>query len=413
MRRRDEMQGSMFLYGSLEERVPARHPLRRIRPMVDSVLKEMSPWFSKLYSKTGRPSIPPERLLRASLLQIFYSIRSERQLMEQLDYNLLFRWFVGLDLNDAVWDHSVFSKNRDRLLNEKLADGFFDRVLKQANGLMSDEHFSVDGTLVEAWASHKSFRPKQASEGAETPAENADSATEGPASKGSADADAPQGADSTSEQAESATEQKASEHDDSKQGETPGAEEANQARERDFHGEKRSNQTHESTTDPEARLYRKGKGAEAKLCYLGHALMENRNGLLVNTRLTHADGTAERLAALEMIEEIEGRHRITVGADKAYDTKEFVRELRNLQATPHVAQNNKGRKSAIDGRVTSQPGYTVSQRIRKRIEQAFGWMKSVGGMRKVKLRGRAKVGWAFIFTAAAYNLWRLAKLQPA
>lgn len=251
--------------------------------MVDSVLKEMSPWFSKLYSKTGRPSIPPERLLRASLLQIFYSIRSERQLMEQLDYNLLFRWFVGLDLNDPVWDHSVFSKNRDRLLNEKLADGFFDRVLKQANGLMSGEHFSVDGTLVEAWASHKSFRPKQASEGAEAPAENADNATEGPASKGSADADAPQGADSTSEQAESATEQKASEHDDSKQGETPAAEEANQARERDFHGEKRSNQTHESTTDPEARLYRKGKGAEAKLCYLGHALMENRNGLLVNT----------------------------------------------------------------------------------------------------------------------------------
>lgn len=413
MRRRDEMQGSMFLYGCLDERVPARHPLRRIRPMVDWVLKEMSPWFSKLYSKTGRPSIPPERLLRASLLQIFYSIRSERQLMEQLDYNLLFRWFVGLDLNDPVWDHSVFSKNRDRLLNEKLAEGFFDRVLKQASGLMSDEHFSVDGTLVEAWASHKSFRPKQASEGAGAPAQNADNATASPASRGCVDTDAPESAESESEQAESATERKASEHDDGKQGEAPAAEEAKQARERDFHGEKRSNETHESTTDPEARLYRKGKGAEAKLCYLGHALMENRNGLLVNTRLTHADGTAERLAALEMIDEIEGRHRITVGADKAYDTKEFVRELRNLQATPHVAQNNKGRKSAIDGRVTSQPGYTVSQRIRKRIEQAFGWMKSVGGIRKVKLRGRAKAGWVFTFTAAAYNLWRLARLQPA
>jgi transposase len=391
------MQGSMFLYGSLEERVPANHPLRRIRPMVDAVLKEMSPWFSKLYSKTGRPSIPPERLLRAALLQIFYSIRSERQLMEQLDYNLLFRWFVGLDLNDPVWDHSVFSKNRDRLLNEKLADGFFDRVLKQASGLMSDDHFSVDGTLVEAWASHKSFRPKQAS-GA---APDADNATEGPASRGSADADAPEAAESASEQA------------DSKQGEAASAEQTAQARERDFHGEKRSNETHESSTDPDARLYRKGKGAEAKLCYLGHALMENRNGFVVNTRLTHADGTAERLAALEMVEEIEGRGRITVGADKAYDTKEFVRELRNLQATPHVAQNNKGRKSAIDGRVTSQPGYAVSQRIRKRIEQAFGWMKSVGGIRKVKLRGLAKVGWVFTFTAAAYNLWRLAKRQPA
>lgn len=399
MRRRDEMQASMFLYGSLDERVPAKHPLRRIRPMVDAVLKEMSPWFSKLYSKTGRPSIPPERLLRASLLQIFYSIRSERQLMEQLDYNLLFRWFVGLELNDPVWDHSVFSKNRERLLNEKLADGFFGRVLKQAAGLMSDEHFSVDGTLVEAWASHKSFRPKQEEGDGEDSGQGSGDAAGGADSKGSAQAEA--GADGAC----------TSEPDGKEQAEAPAAEESRQARERDFHGETRSNTTHESTTDPEARLYRKGKGAEVKLCYLGHAVMENRNGLLVNTRLTHADGTAERLAALEMIEEMEGRHRVTVGADKAYDTKEFVRELRNLQATPHVAQNNKGRKSAIDGRVTSQPGYAVSQRIRKRIEQAFGWMKSVGGMRKVKLRGRAKVGWAFTFTAAAYNLWRLAKLQ--
>jgi transposase len=404
MRRRDEMQGSMFLYGSLEERVPAKHPLRRIRPMVDAVLKEMSPWFSKLYSKTGRPSIPPERLLRASLLQIFYSIRSERQLMEQLDYNLLFRWFVGLDLNDPVWDHSTFSKNRERLLNEKLADGFFDRVLKRAEGLISEEHFSVDGTLIEAWASHKSFRPKRDSDAGEGPAADAGDATESAASGASANPNGQQdeqdmGADG---------DEKASDPE-----QAPAREESSQTRERDFHGERRRNETHESTTDPEARLYRKGKGAEAKLCYLGHAVMENRNGLLVNTRLTHAEGTAERLAALEMIEEMDGRHRITVGADKAYDTKEFVRELRNLQATPHVAQNNKGRRSAIDGRVTKQPGYEASQRIRKRIEQAFGWMKTVGGMRKVKLRGRWKVGWAFTFTAAAYNLWKLARLEPA
>lgn len=394
MRKRDEIQGSMFLYGTVEERVPAQHPLRQIRPMVDSVLKEMSPWFSKLYSKTGRPSIPPERLLRASLLQVFYSIRSERQMMEQLDYNLLFRWFVGLDLNDAVWDHSSFSKNRERLLNEKLAEGFFERVLKRAEGLISDEHFSVDGTLIEAWASHKSFRPREEKDGGETNGGNASESGETPSSKASG------------ETSEAAT-------DDSAKDANEPAAPAGEARERDFRGEKRSNQTHESTTDKEARLYRKSNGAEAKLCYLGHAVMENRNGLLVKTLVTHAEGTAERMAALEMIGTFEGRHRITVGADKAYDTKEFVAELRNLQATPHVAQNNKGRKSAIDGRVTSQPGYAVSQRIRKRIEQAFGWMKTVGGMRKVKLRGRWKVGGAFTFTAAAYNLWRLAKLQSA
>lgn len=352
MRGEDEKQDVMFSYISPEKRVPEDHPLRPIRAMVDQVLKEMSPRFARLYAKVGRPSIPPERLLRAVLLQIFYSVRGERLLMEQLDYNLLFRWFVGMTMDETVWDHSVFSKNRDRLLNEEIAEAFFQRVLKIARPYLSDEHFTVDGTLIEAWASQKSFRPKD---------------------------------------------------------EEPGAEAG--SREVDFHGEQRRNDTHQSRTDPEARLYKKSKGSEAKLSYLGHGLMENRHGLLVGTMVTPAEGTAERHAALLMAEKIPGLKRVTLGGDKNYDTREFVRELRHLNITPHVAQNNTHRSSAIDGRTTRHGGYAISQRKRKLVEQSFGWMKVIGLMRKVKLRGLEKVSWWFTYTGAAYNLMRLQKLH--
>ncbi len=352
MRGADEKEEAMFSYISPEKRVPSEHPLRPIRGMVDMVLKEMSPRFARLYAKVGRPSIPPERLMRALLLQIFYSVRSERLLMEQLDYNLLFRWFVGMEMDERVWDHAVFSKNRERLLIEEIAEAFFQRVLKIAQPYLSDEHFTVDGTLIEAWASHKSFRPK---------------------------------------------------------GEKPGGGEGNG--EVDFHGERRSNSTHPSTTDPEARLYKKSKGSEAKLSYLGHALMENRHGLLVNTRLTLADGTAERDAALEMAKEVAGSKGVTLGGDKNYDTQDFVRALRQRRVTPHVAQNTTNRSSAIDGRTTRHPGYPISQQKRKRVEQSFGWMKMIGMLRKVKLRGREKIGWLFTFAGAAYNLVRLRRLQ--
>ena len=352
MRGVDEKQEAMFSYISPEKRVPSEHALRPIREMVDRVLKEMSPRFARLYAKVGRPSIPPERLLRALLLQIFYSVRSERLLMEQLDYNLLFRWFVGMEMDERVWDHAVFSKNRERLLNEEIAEAFFQRVLKIAQPYLSDEHFTVDGTLIEAWASHKSFRPK---------------------------------------------------------GEKPGKGEGNG--EVSFHGERRSNATHQSTTDPEARLYKKSEGSEAKLSYLGHALMENRHGLLVDTRLTPADGTAEREAALEMAKEVAGSKRVTLGGDKNYDTRGFVWALRQLRVTPHVAQNTTNRSSAIDGRTTHHPGYAISQQKRKRVEQSFGWMKMIGLLRKVKLRGREKIGWLFTFAGAAYNLVRLRRLQ--
>ena len=352
MRGTDQKQEAMFSYGSPEKRVPADHPLRPIREMADAVLKEMSPRFARLYAQVGRPSIPPERLLRALLLQIFYSIRSERLLMEQLDYNLLFRWFVGMPMDEEVWDHAVFSKNRARLLNEEIAEAFFQRVLKIAQPYLSDEHFTVDGTLIEAWASHKSFRHKD---------------------------------------------------------EEPGAGEGN--REVNFHGEIRSNDTHQSTTDPEARLYKKSQGNESKLSYLGHGLMENRNGLLVKTLVTPAHGTAEREAALRMAQKISAVRRVTLGADKNYDTRYFVRELRRMSITPHVAQNTTNRSSAIDGRTTRHAGYAVSQRKRKRVEQSFGWMKMIGLLRKVKLRGREKVGWLFTFVGAAYNLIRLQRLH--
>ena len=352
MRGEDPKQDAMFSYISPEKRVPGEHPLRPIRAMVDQVLKEMSPRFARLYAKVGRPSIPPERLLRALLLQIFYSVRGERLLMEQLDYNLLFRWFVGMTMDEAVWDHSVFSKNRDRLLNEAVAEVFFQRVLKIAEPYLSDEHFTVDGTLIEAWASQKSFRPKEEEPGA-----------------------------------------------------GPGKGEVN------FHGERRRNDTHQSTTDPEARLYKKSKGSEAKLSYLGHGLMENRHGLLVRTMVTPADGTAERDAALLMAEKIPGTKRVTLAGDKNYDTRELVRELRHMNITPHVAQNNTHRSSAIDARTTRHAGYQVSQRKRKLVEQSFGWMKVIGLLRKVKLRGLEKVSWWFKYVGAAYNLMRLQKLQ--
>ena len=341
----------MFSYISPEERVPADHPLRKVRPLVDQVLKEMSPHFGKLYSEVGRPSIAPERLLRALLLQIFYSVRSERLLMEQLDYNLLFRWFVGMNMDEEVWVPTVFTKNRDRLLKYAVAVGFFARVKKLAEPYLSDEHFTVDGTLIEAWASQKSF---QRQDGGPEDGEN-------------------------------------------------------------FRGDKRSNQTHESKTDPDAKLYRKSAGSEARLSYLGHTLVENRSGLIVGTYLTEADGYAERDAALLMAYEKRqhSRKRFTLGADKAYDTQDFVKALREMNITPHVAQNTRNRKSAIDGRTTRHVSYQISQAKRYWVEKPFGWMKSVGLIRKVKLRGRDKLWWLFTFTAAAYNLWRIPKLQAA
>ena len=345
----------MFSYVALEDRVPSRHPLRLIRLVVDEVLASMDGDFAALYAATGRPSVPPERVLKALLLQAFYTVRSERQLMEQLDYNLLFRWFVGLGIDDAVWHPTVFSKNRDRLLEGNIAQRFLAAVTGHAKvrGLLSDEHFSVDGTLIEAWASVKSFRPKDGDDWPSGPGRNA---------------------------------------------------------ERDFHGERRSNETHASTTDPDARLYRKGPGKEAKLAHMGHLLMENRSGLVVAARMTPATGRAEREAAIAMVEAVPGRRRITLGADKGYDAGDFVADLRALKVTPHVAQNTSGRRSRIDGRTTRHPGYGASQKVRKRIEEAFGWVKVVAGQRKTRFRGTDRVGWAFTFATAAYNLIRLPKL---
>jgi transposase len=363
MRGGDERSGSLFSYVDLEARVGKDHPLRAIRAIVNEALSALVGELSALYSPIGRPSIPPEKLLRAMLLQAFYSIRSERQLMERLEFDLLFRWFVGIGVDDAAWDHSVFSKNRERLLEGDIAAKLLSAVLAQprVKRLLSTDHFSVDGTLIEAWASMKSFKPKDGSD-------------------------------------------------------EPPADGSGRNRETDFHGEKRSNDTHASTTDPEARLYRKGAGKEAKLCFMGHALMENRNGLVVNACLTPADGHAERMAALHMIEPRADRPQaITVGADKAYDAEDFVNELRSMKVTPHVAQNTSGRSSAIDGRTTRHAGYAVSQRIRKRIEEAFGWIKTIAGQEQTKFRGCDRVGWAFTFAAAAYNLTRLPKLlaEPA
>ncbi len=364
MRGSDSRTGSLFTLVDLEARVGRDHPLRPIRRFADEALGSLTVEFQRLYSGMGRPSIAPEMLLRAMLLQAFYSIRSERQLMERLEFDLLFRWFVGLGIDDPVWNHSSFSKNRDRLLDGEIAAKFLAAVLAQprVKRLLSSDHFSVDGTLIEAWASMKSFKPK-AQEGDDPPT---------PPAAGGRNAEV------------------------------------------DFKGQKRSNETHQSTTDPEARLYRKGPGMEARLCFIGHTLMENRSGLIVDTRVTCADGHAERIAALSMIEPRADRpHAISLGADKAYDAEDFVNELRSMNVRAHVAQNTNGRRSAIDGRTTRHAGYGMSQRIRKRIEEPFGWTKTVAGQRKTRFRGRDRVGWAFTLAMAAYNLVRLPKLLGA
>jgi transposase len=358
MRGLDDRTGALFSYVDLERRVRSDHPLRAIRIIVNEALCALEREFTALYARVGRPSIAPEKLLRAMLLQAFYSIRSERQLMERLEFDLLFRWFVGLGIDDPVWDHSSFSKNRDRLLDGDVAAKVLSAVLAQprVKRLLSSDHFSVDGTLIEAWASIKSFKPK---DGADDP----------PADGG---------------------------------GRNP---------EVNFRGERRSNQTHASTTDPQARLYRKGTGQEAKLCFMGHALMENRSGLVVGACLTRADGQAERVAALALIEPFADRPRaITLGADKGFDAQDFVNELRAMKVTPHVAQNTSGRRSAIDRRTTRHAGYAMSQRARKRIEEAFGWIKTVAGQEKTHFRGLERVELAFTFAAAAYNLVRLPRL---
>jgi len=363
MRGQDEHQGAVFSYVSAEQRIAADHPLRRIRAMTDGALRPLSSEFDRLYAAGGRPSIAPEKLLRALLLQVLYGRRSERLLMEEMQYNLLFRWFVGLEMDDRVWDVTVFTKNRERWLKADVAQRFFQLVVKEAQALdlMSDEHFTVDGTLMEACASLKSFK-----------------------------------------RMDEAEEEKPKTGDDDPGNPTV-----------DFHGEERSNKTHPSTPDPEALWARKGAGKEAKLSYSGHVLMENRNRLVADVEVLPANGTAEREAALEMVANLPGDQPVTLGGDKNYDTKEFVAEARELSATPHVAQNNKRRKSAIDGRTTRHPGYKISQRKRKRVEEIFGWMKTVGGMRKLRHRGLQLVGWMFTLAAAAYNLVRIRNLATA
>jgi transposase len=357
MRGKDEQQLDVFSYISPEQRVPQDHPLRPLRVMTDEALQQLRPLFNRLYAKTGRPSIAPEKLLRALLLQALYSVRSERMLMEQLDYNLLFRWFVGLNMDDGIWDVTVFTKNRERLLDGDIAEAFFQAVLQQARerSLLSDEHFTVDGTLLEAWASVKSYQRKDGKNA--VPPDDPGNPTV------------------------------------------------------DFHGEKRCNETHASKTDPDAKMARKGKGKEAKLSYNGNLLVENRNGLIVNTEVFEANGTAERDAALVMLEQIPGTKQVTVGGDKAYDTADFVAECRNLKVTPHVAQNlERPGGSAIDARTTQHVGYAISQRKRKRIEECFGWLKTIALLRKVRHRGLFKVEWNFTFAAAAYNLIRMRNL---
>jgi transposase len=365
MRGSDQSSGELFSYVNLEERVRRDHPLRLIREIANSALEDLSADFAQLYSGTGRPSIPPERLLRAMLLQAFYGIRSERQLMERMEFDLLFRWFVGLGVDDPAWDHSTFTKNRDRLLEGDIAAKFLDAVIAQpkVKRLLSSDHFSVDGTLIEAWASIKSFRRKDGK-------------------------------------------------DD--EGEGPG-----RNAQRNFHKEKRSNETHESTTDPEARLYKKGDGQPAKLCYMGHVLMENRNGLAVRGHVSQATGTAEREAALHLLDRRTADRRITLGADKAYDVRQFIEDLRVRSVTPHIAidghvrKRGKPRATAIDRRTTRHDGYLISQRSRKRIEEIFGWVKSAAGLAKVKQRGCLRVDTAFTLALAAYNLIRLPKLLEA
>jgi transposase len=362
MRGEDTQQDELFSYGSLEERVPADHPLRPIRTMVDAALKEMSGRFDEIYGEDGRRSIPPERLLRALLLQLLYSVRSERMMMEQLEYNLLFRWFVGLSVDEPVWHHAVFSKNRNRLLNGAVAEEFFSLIVQQARAkkLLSDEHFTVDGTLIEAWAGQKSFQRKKSDDDVLNPPRPKDRSNNPTVN---------------------------------------------------FRKQERRNDTHESLTDPFARLFKKSTGGEAKLAYMGHLLTENRNGLVVDVRLTLATGTAERDAAMDMVGGKPECKRVTLGADKGYDTAGFVEQLRSMHVTPHVAQNDTNRRSAIDARTTRHKGYAVSQRKRKRVEEVFGWMKTVGLQRKTRFLGPERTSWMFTLAAAAYNLVRMRNLQ--
>lgn len=351
MRSADVQQLGMFSYVSVEARVPADHPIRKLRVLVDTILSEMDADFAALYSRIGRPSIPPERLLRASLLQVLYTVRSERMLMERLDYDLLFRWFVGLNIDDAVWDHSTFSANRERLFSTAVVQTFFEHtvLLARIKELISDDHFTVDGTLLEAWASHKSFRPK----------DNND--------------------------------------DDSGSG-------------GDFRGESRSNATHASTTDPDARLMRKGAGKEAKLCYLANTLMENRNGLIVGVDVRHADGYGERAGALALLDQAGVRPGATLGADKGYDAQDFVAALHERGVVPHIAQNTSGRRSAVPSSICRTKAYALSQRARKRIEQPFGWVKSFGGLDKLAVTLLAPVRACVTWTFSIYNLVRLGGL---
>jgi len=358
MRGCDSQTEALFAYVTPESFVPKDHPLRAIRKMAEEALAGMDKLFDSMYATTGRSSIPPEKLLKAQLLMILYSIRSNRQLVEQIHYNFLFRWFLGMSLDEKVWDHSSFTQNNERLIGSDAAAEFLSRILAQAERkrLLSREHFTVDGTLIEAWASVKSFKPK-----------------DGPPSAGGGSG----GKNDTV----------------------------------DFKGQKLTNDTHGSVTDPDARLYRKGKNKEAKLCYQGHTLMENRSGLIVKTQVTTASGSGEREAAKSMLRQLpRTTRRITLGGDKGYDTEAFVQELRKLNITPHVAQNNSNRKSAIDARTTNHPNYAVSQRIRKRIEEGFGWMKTIGKMRKTMYRGVDKIAWHLDLHAAAYNLVRMKNL---
>jgi transposase len=354
MRGVEDRSDALFLYVSPESFVPADHPLRPIRKMADQALASLSGEFERMYSHTGRPSVPPEVLLKSLLLQILFSIRSNRLLVEQLGYNILYRWFLGLSLEEGIWDHSTFSQNQERLIGTDIAGQFLQRIIAQAQEarLLSKDHFSVDGTLIEAWASIKSFQRRDGE----------------PRNR------------------------------------------AGRNDEVDFHGQNRTNDTHASTTDPESRLYRKGKGKESKLSYMGHTLMENRNGLVLDARVTQATGTAERDAAADMIQNIPGTRRVTVGADKGYDTEGFVATLRGMSATPHVAQNDTNRRSAIDGRTTRHPGYEISGKARKRIEEIFGWVKTIGTLRKARYRGTEKVSWYFTLAVAAYNLVRMRNL---
>ena len=362
MRGRCNPQLSMLAFVDLDARIPADHPLRAVKRLADRALAELSPVFDRMYAAGGRPSIPPERLLKAGLLIALYSIRSERAFCEELEYHLLYRWFLDIGLVDPGFDASTFAKNRERLLRHEVAQRFFDEVVFQADrlGLLSDAHFTVDGTLIEAAASLKSFRRKDSQHVADPAPDDPGNPTV------------------------------------------------------DFRGERRSNATHASTTDPEARLMRKGKGKEARLVFVGHALMENRNGLLVDFQVTQATGTAERDVVSVLLDEARQRgfRPRTLGADKGYDTRECVAAMRKRKVTPHVARNTNGRRSAIDGRTTSWPGYLTSQRIRKRVEEIFGWLKTVGGFRRTRYRGVSRTQFAGYLVAAAYNLVRLARLVP-